>query len=593
MGSSEILIKISTYLEKSDNFKERNDLKTLFKNNALLLYALQLRFDIEDIVSVASDALTDGSDDEACDLIYVDREAGLAVVAQAYSKQNPSNTDAAKSHKASDLSNAVGWLFCREISEVPEQIRDSVMELREAIINGEVNSVYFWYLHNCDEKNNTKISDELKTVQVTAQTLLNKFLKDSENEVKVVAMEVGNETIERWYNTSTKRIEIEDKMSVITNGKGFELAEGKWKAYVTAVSGKWLNRLYLKYKEDEIFSGNPRNYLGAGKRKNKINLGIMDTVKTNSDNFWPYNNGITALVNSFELTDKNDLSINGITIINGAQTTGAIGTVPLCDKDKDFWVPSRFIVCNDKTTIEEIVNNNNKQNEILPTDLRSNDRQQQRLRSEFNRYPNLYYNGGRRDAKNPKSREVFDPYLVAQTLTAFHGNAVKAYNNKKDIWDNDKDYNAIFSDQLKAEHIIFVYTLSRAIEQRKIYLKDKKEARTNDENEKYDFLRKRGSKMLLICVTANTLETIIGEKINTLWNLQFINNDSFKKLTDLWMDVIDPIMSFNSYLSPALEGGLKNNDIVTESMNKTISMISAMQKLLRQQMNKFISAIKY
>ena len=65
-------------------FNAREDLKTMYGDNALLLYALQLRFDIEDIVAVASEALTDGHNDKKCDLIYVDRESGVAVVAQAY-----------------------------------------------------------------------------------------------------------------------------------------------------------------------------------------------------------------------------------------------------------------------------------------------------------------------------------------------------------------------------------------------------------------------------------------------------------------------------------------------------------------------------
>ena len=33
--------------------------------------------------------MTDGSDDKKCDLIYIDRDAGFAVVAQVYMKKNP------------------------------------------------------------------------------------------------------------------------------------------------------------------------------------------------------------------------------------------------------------------------------------------------------------------------------------------------------------------------------------------------------------------------------------------------------------------------------------------------------------------------
>ena len=51
-----------------NDFSTRADLIDVYGNNALLLYALQLRFSISDIVSVASDALTDGGDDKKCDL---------------------------------------------------------------------------------------------------------------------------------------------------------------------------------------------------------------------------------------------------------------------------------------------------------------------------------------------------------------------------------------------------------------------------------------------------------------------------------------------------------------------------------------------
>lgn len=50
-------------------YKGRRDLIDNYGDNSLLLYALQLRYDIEDIVSVAAEALTDGSDDKKCDLM--------------------------------------------------------------------------------------------------------------------------------------------------------------------------------------------------------------------------------------------------------------------------------------------------------------------------------------------------------------------------------------------------------------------------------------------------------------------------------------------------------------------------------------------
>ncbi|WP_084145949.1 AIPR family protein [Anaerovorax odorimutans] len=493
----------------------------------------------------------------------------------------------APGNKASDLNTAAAWVFARDIESVPTQIRDSVQELQEAILNGDINSIYFWYVHNLNEKNNKDIQEELNTVQVAAQNLVNTFSPDTD--IKIIALEVGNATIEKWYNSSNKRITIEDTMRVYTNKEGFEIAEDKWKACVTAVSGMWLRELSLKYKEDEIFSGNPRNFLGAGKRKNKINLGIMATVEDKPKNFWAYNNGITALVNDYTLSEEKDLIIKGITIINGAQTTGAVASVEkLVD---DFWVPIRFIVCNDTKVIEEIINNNNKQNEILPSDLRSNDKQQERLRREFKKYPQLYYSGGRRDDKKPKNKEILDPYMVAQTVMAYHGDCVKAYNGKKAIWDGDKDYNFIFSDQLKVEHIIFVYSLSRAIDEYKIMLKNKREMRTDNENEQFDYLSKRGSKMLLIYTIAESMESVLQKKILAPWSIAFKDNNDFDVLVEKWKSVIKSFMSFNKSLLPALEGGLKNKEQVKQSAGQLVSMVNAIQEMLQIQLQDFIKAV--
>lgn len=69
------------------DYRGRTDLISNYGSNSLLLYALQLRFDLSDIASVASESLTDGSNDKKCDLIYVDQDTGIAVVAQAYQKQ--------------------------------------------------------------------------------------------------------------------------------------------------------------------------------------------------------------------------------------------------------------------------------------------------------------------------------------------------------------------------------------------------------------------------------------------------------------------------------------------------------------------------
>lgn len=571
-----------TFLE---DYKGRDELKNKYGDNSLMVYALQLRFDIDDIMSVASEALTDGHNDKKCDLIFTDRELGIAVVAQAYNKHNAQESDLAPSNKASDLNTAAAWIFASNVDEVPTQIKESVLDLQDAIKNEEISTIYFWYVHNLIEKNNPEVRKEMNTLQIAAQRLVENSFKGKG--IKVSAIEVGKNTIEKWYVTSSRRITIDDEILVDSNGCGYEIKAEKWRAYVTAVSGKWLRKLYLE-KGDDLFSGNPRNYLGKGKRKKNINSGIISSVQDEPDNFWAYNNGITALVNNYDVNDRKFI-IHGITIINGAQTTGAISEANV--SEEDFYIPSRFIICNDSNVIEAIINNNNKQNEILPSDLRSNDKQQERLRREFKNYPALYYNGGRRDGRSIRNKEVFDPYLVSQTVLAYHGDCVTAYNEKKTIWDEDKLYNTVFIDQLTVEHIIYVYSLSRAIDEYKIMLKEKQETRTDSENEQMQFLSKRGSKMLLISVISECMENIIGIKIVDSWNLKFKDCSDFDALVDSWKQVISVVLAFNSNLLPALEGGLKNKETVRNVTSSVKSIVLAIQGTLKEQLKGFVNAI--
>jgi hypothetical protein len=112
-------------------FQARKDLE-VFGTNARPLFALGLRYQIDDLCSVANDALTDNSDDKKCDLLYVDSEAGYAVIAQSYEAKDTSKS-AAPSNKASDLNTAATWLLSRDLGELPEVLQPGARQLRDAV----------------------------------------------------------------------------------------------------------------------------------------------------------------------------------------------------------------------------------------------------------------------------------------------------------------------------------------------------------------------------------------------------------------------------------------------------------------------------
>ncbi len=118
-------------------FYSRTDLEK-YGVDALLLFALQLRFSIEDIDLVASTSLTEGGDDKKADLVYIDSETGYVIIAQTYiavkvTGKNGELKKEAQSNKASDLNTAISWLLARPIGEVPENLRSHAEELRQAL----------------------------------------------------------------------------------------------------------------------------------------------------------------------------------------------------------------------------------------------------------------------------------------------------------------------------------------------------------------------------------------------------------------------------------------------------------------------------
>lgn len=120
------------------NFISRNELNQ-FEDNALLLYALQIKYGIEDIIEVAASSLVDGNDDKKTDIVYIDVEKKEAVIGQGYFARK--DKDSAPSNKASDLNTAVSWLLTRNIKEIPERLQSAALELRNRIKDGEIEKI--------------------------------------------------------------------------------------------------------------------------------------------------------------------------------------------------------------------------------------------------------------------------------------------------------------------------------------------------------------------------------------------------------------------------------------------------------------------
>ncbi|OPX04662.1 hypothetical protein B1A75_01610 [Geobacillus sp. LEMMY01] len=552
-------------------FNARDDLKK-YGDNALLLFALQLRFQIENIDSVAVNSLTDGNDDKKCDLVYVDEDNGYIIVAQSYYSQNTAKLSA-KANKASDLNTAASWLFNRSIDDLPERLKPAAVELRSALSANKISSVQFWYVHNLPESESVK--DELKTVEATVKKLVESNFPDSEvTEIK--AVEVGQRTLDEWYRSLTNPILVGNSFRVPIPYGGFKISGENWDSFVTTIPASWLYDVFSQHK-DALFSSNIRGYLGSRKSKNNINNGIKQTVGQDPGHFWVFNNGLTVLVHDFKLLeDDSILFITGLSIVNGAQTTGAIGSLNT-RPSQNAMVPARFVKCSDVKTVKGIIEYNNKQNPVEPADFRSGDPIQRRLCEEFKKIPSVTYLGGRRGGAEDVIRRqpnLLPSDTAAQVLAAFHQEPIIAYHEKSRIWIEDGLYSRFFSEQTHADHIVFAYSLLRAIENKKQELISK-DGLTQNEQSQLEFLRYRGATLLLTAAIASCLETLLGRAITNLFDVSFGNATSPEEGEQYWKPIVELTIPFSSQLLPSIKKGLKNSENIKAAIKNFQDMVGS------------------
>ncbi|RVQ93950.1 AIPR family protein, partial [Klebsiella pneumoniae] len=209
-------------------------------------------------------------------------------------------------------------------------------------------------IHNCAESKQVK--EELETCKSYLEGRFN------EKEIEVSYKELGISSLEKLYIALSQQIVV--KENVIFDGDLIDSIQGDgWTSHVGFANGAWLNELFRKHGA-ELFSANYRGFMGLSKRR-KINSAIRSTAETNPKDFFVFNNGVSILTTKFI---KNGNILEGISIINGAQTTGSIGSVQDFKKLDGLKVLCKVIECVDSDKVKKIVQYNNTQNHITTWD---------------------------------------------------------------------------------------------------------------------------------------------------------------------------------------------------------------------------------
>jgi hypothetical protein len=518
-----------------ETFKKQKELINEFgEGNAHLTWVMSLYLDHPSPITLGSEGITDGGDDKKIDFIKLDYDLRKIVFAQGYYTNK--SVDSAPANKASDLNTASAWLISGETKQVPINLKSIIEECRLAIAENEIDQIELLYVHNLPESVN--VSKELDTAAKHLAATL-----PTESEITVLYKELGLENTERLYLVQESSIIVQESIDCPAKIQ-YQEQGPNWTASIMSVPGYWLRDLFLKHG-DELFSANYRGFLGVNKRK-KINSGIKNTAEKQPKNFWVFNNGITILTTKVT-KEKTGVKLEGISIINGAQTTGSIGSLDGSIDLKDVKVLARVIECSEHTTIDDIVKFNNTQNKITTWDKFSNDPQQKRIQEEFANYGHRYSLKRGFDNNSHLGIEV-----VAQPTIALNGFFQEANGGKNGVFESDKMYRTAFEDK-KAKHLLFSYVIARTLDERRNELKRKQSNGTIIELEQKQLvlLRNLRFKYFFISVFGKTLDVILGKNVD-LSQIGFTpnyckaDNKSINDLIAETLPIINLVLTYSS-----------------------------------------------
>lgn len=543
-----------------------------YANNALPLFAVALHLGEEDLGSFATDSLTDHPADKKADIIYINEAEGLACVAQGYTGKDWGKQEA-PANKASDLNTAAAWLLQAPIDDVPKAIRAHAKLLRDGLARKTITKVIFAYAHNALESHN--VEKELEAVR----HLLNGL--DLVKGVDIEVVELGLRRIEALYLTSLGSIQVTDEVDLPGTEVISQQGPG-WRAWVLSMNGATLHQLYDKH-QNALFSANLRDFLGARKVSGNVNNSIKETAESNPGRFFVLNNGITIVTKKAEPSaDKTRLRIYGVSVVNGAQTTGAIHAAGV-DHAKNVSVLARVITVEDAGMISTIVSGNNTQNSIVAWDRRSNDAVQIRIKQEFQSLGVDYVH--RRDSTRKPATSLFAEQ-VGQMLCAFGGDLQTAIRAKADIFESDSTYSKVFPGSLSIGHIFVVQTLGWAYDRVKKELKAKSDSNsmTDIEQRELRLLDYPASKQFLIRVVGALREEIAGTKVSEPRMLELKSNSitvDGNEAIEAWVKALKSILPVMVQNLPAEEYEVVRSTEHTEVVAKSTKGVVAGAEILQ------------
>lgn len=291
----------------------------------------------------------------------------------------------------------------------------------------------------------------------------------------------GLSTLHELHTSCLEEKSIDDEIELVNFGH----IQRPYKAYYGQIKAEKLLNLWNTHKH-RLVERNIRRFKG----ETSVNQSLAKTLDDNPEHFFYFNNGITFLCNSISEIGSRDsnrqvgkFKVQGLSIINGAQTVGVIGS-----KSSEFYqqhpvqVFATFLCLNgtpDDFSIE-VTQARNRQNAVDLEDFASLDDNQIRLRDTLSIAGITYLiKQGYDDSPNSDTcfsiRELVPLLACTVTGSDWQQYVIAAKSDKKRLFrqvgltshrEKMKDaYQKLFPDSRTAKEIWRIVQLGRIIAQ--------------------------------------------------------------------------------------------------------------------------------
>ena len=231
---------------------------------------------------------------------------------------------------------------------------------------------------------------------------------------------------------------------------------------------------FVSRNRDYVFESNIRQWMQF---KTTVNKGLRDTLQSDPEKFFYYNNGITIVVSDFEVVGGNLIELHAPQIVNGAQTSNSILDHAKRTKNMHGSMTVTIIKADDEQEQNNITKYRNSQNSVRGKDLVSLMDFHKSIKSQLKNCGYFYeIQAGSFDTKT-KSKQckyegdsTYNSYLpdnhkkvivakdAIQALVAgMEQRPTEAYSSPAQFLPRGSKYDDIFNDNLKDDYRILLY----------------------------------------------------------------------------------------------------------------------------------------